>query len=38
MVTAVFDAVGRFCRGMPSDDDITLVVIKFAQKLSQKCI
>ncbi|MGE5256797.1 MAG: PP2C family protein-serine/threonine phosphatase, partial [Hyphomicrobiales bacterium] len=28
VVTAVFDAVGRFCRGMPSDDDITLVVIK----------
>jgi len=28
MVTAVFDAVGRFCRGMPADDDITLVVIK----------
>ncbi len=28
MVTAVFDEVGRFCRGMPYQDDITLVVIK----------
>ena len=28
MLTAVFDEVGRFCRGMPSHDDITLVVVK----------
>ena len=28
MVTAVFDEIGRFCRGMPYQDDITLVVIK----------
>jgi sigma-B regulation protein RsbU (phosphoserine phosphatase) len=28
MVTAVFDEIGRFCRGLPHDDDITLVVIK----------
>jgi sigma-B regulation protein RsbU (phosphoserine phosphatase) len=28
MVTAVFDEVGRFSRGMPYQDDITLVVIK----------
>lgn len=28
MVTAVFDEIGRFCRGMPYEDDITLVVIK----------
>jgi len=28
VVTAVFDEVGRFCRGLPYDDDITLVVIK----------
>jgi sigma-B regulation protein RsbU (phosphoserine phosphatase) len=28
MVTAVFDEVGRFCRGMPYHDDVTLVVIK----------
>jgi sigma-B regulation protein RsbU (phosphoserine phosphatase) len=29
VVTAVFDEVGRFCRGLPHDDDITLVVVKF---------
>jgi sigma-B regulation protein RsbU (phosphoserine phosphatase) len=28
MVAAVFDEVGRFCRGMPYQDDVTLVVIK----------
>jgi sigma-B regulation protein RsbU (phosphoserine phosphatase) len=28
MVTAVFDEVGRFCRGLPYHDDVTLVVIK----------
>jgi sigma-B regulation protein RsbU (phosphoserine phosphatase) len=28
MVTAVFEEVGRFCRGMPYQDDVTLVVIK----------
>jgi sigma-B regulation protein RsbU (phosphoserine phosphatase) len=28
MVTAVFDEIGRFCRGMPYQDDVTLVVIK----------
>ena len=28
MVTAVFDEIGRFCQGMPYQDDITLVVIK----------
>jgi len=28
MVTAVFDEVGRFCRGLPYQDDVTLVVIK----------
>jgi len=28
MVTAVFDEIGRFCRGLPYEDDITLVVIK----------
>jgi sigma-B regulation protein RsbU (phosphoserine phosphatase) len=28
MVTAVFDEIGRFCRGLPHDDDITLVVVK----------
>ena len=28
MVTAVFDEVHRFCRGMPYQDDVTLVVIK----------
>jgi sigma-B regulation protein RsbU (phosphoserine phosphatase) len=28
MVTAVFDEIGRFSRGMPYQDDITLVVIK----------
>jgi sigma-B regulation protein RsbU (phosphoserine phosphatase) len=28
IVTAVFDEIGRFCRGLPHDDDITLVVIK----------
>ncbi|HVO84226.1 MAG TPA: SpoIIE family protein phosphatase [Syntrophobacteria bacterium] len=28
MVTAVFDEIARFCRGLPQDDDITLVVIK----------
>jgi sigma-B regulation protein RsbU (phosphoserine phosphatase) len=28
MVTAVFDEVARFCRGMPYQDDVTLVVIK----------
>jgi sigma-B regulation protein RsbU (phosphoserine phosphatase) len=28
MVAAVFDEVGRFCRGMPYEDDVTLVVIK----------
>lgn len=28
IVTSVFEAVARFCRGMPSRDDITLVVIK----------
>jgi phosphoserine phosphatase RsbU/P len=28
MVTAVFDEVVRFCRGMPYHDDVTLVVIK----------
>ena len=31
ILTAVFDAVGRFCRGMPSHDDITLVVIKIVE-------
>jgi sigma-B regulation protein RsbU (phosphoserine phosphatase) len=31
ILTAVFDAVGRFCRGMPSHDDITLVVIKIEE-------
>jgi sigma-B regulation protein RsbU (phosphoserine phosphatase) len=31
MVTAVFDEIGRFCRGLPHDDDITLVVIKILQ-------
>jgi sigma-B regulation protein RsbU (phosphoserine phosphatase) len=31
LLTAVFDAVGRFCRGMPYRDDITLVVIKITQ-------
>jgi sigma-B regulation protein RsbU (phosphoserine phosphatase) len=28
MVTAVFEEVSRFCRGMPYQDDVTLVVIK----------
>ncbi len=28
MVTAVFDEVSRFCRGMPYQDDVTLVIIK----------
>jgi len=28
MLAAVFDEVDRFCRGMPSQDDITLVVVK----------
>jgi phosphoserine phosphatase RsbU/P len=28
MVTAVFDEIDHFCRGMPYQDDITLVVIK----------
>ncbi len=28
MVTAVFDEVGRFSRGIPYQDDVTLVVIK----------
>jgi sigma-B regulation protein RsbU (phosphoserine phosphatase) len=28
MVTAVFDEISRFCRGMPYQDDVTLVVIK----------
>jgi sigma-B regulation protein RsbU (phosphoserine phosphatase) len=28
MVTAVFEEIGRFCRGMPYQDDVTLVVIK----------
>ncbi len=28
MVGAVFDELGRFCRGMPYEDDATLVVIK----------
>lgn len=28
MVTAVFEELGRFCRGMPYEDDVTLVVIK----------
>ena len=28
MVAAVFDEIGRFCRGMPYQDDVTLVVIK----------
>jgi sigma-B regulation protein RsbU (phosphoserine phosphatase) len=28
LLTAVFDEVGGFCRGMPSQDDITLVVAK----------
>jgi sigma-B regulation protein RsbU (phosphoserine phosphatase) len=28
MVAAVFDELGRFCRGMPYQDDVTLVVIK----------
>ena len=28
LVAAVFDEIGRFCRGLPHDDDITLVVIK----------
>jgi phosphoserine phosphatase RsbU/P len=28
MLTAVFEEIGRFCRGMPYEDDITLVVIK----------
>lgn len=31
MVTAVFDEIGRFCRGLPYDDDITLVVIKIEE-------
>ncbi len=31
MVTAVFDQIGRFCRGLPYDDDITLVVIKIEE-------
>jgi sigma-B regulation protein RsbU (phosphoserine phosphatase) len=31
MVRAVFDEIGRFCRGLPHDDDITLVVIKILQ-------
>jgi sigma-B regulation protein RsbU (phosphoserine phosphatase) len=31
LLTAVFDAVGRFCRGVPYHDDITLVVIKIKQ-------
>jgi len=28
MVTAVFEEIGHFCRGMPYQDDVTLVVIK----------
>jgi sigma-B regulation protein RsbU (phosphoserine phosphatase) len=28
ILAAVFDELGRFCRGMPSHDDVTLVVIK----------
>ena len=28
MVVSVFDELGRFCRGMPYEDDVTLVVIK----------
>jgi sigma-B regulation protein RsbU (phosphoserine phosphatase) len=28
MVAAVFDELDRFCRGMPYQDDVTLVVIK----------
>jgi sigma-B regulation protein RsbU (phosphoserine phosphatase) len=28
MVTAVFEEIDRFCRGMPYQDDVTLVVIK----------
>jgi len=28
----VFDEIGRFCRGLPYDDDITLVVIKILKK------
>jgi sigma-B regulation protein RsbU (phosphoserine phosphatase) len=28
MVTAVFDEISRFCRGLPYQDDVTLVVIK----------
>jgi sigma-B regulation protein RsbU (phosphoserine phosphatase) len=28
VVAAVFDELGRFCRGMPYEDDVTLVVIK----------
>jgi sigma-B regulation protein RsbU (phosphoserine phosphatase) len=28
MVAAVFDEIDRFCRGMPYQDDVTLVVIK----------
>jgi serine phosphatase RsbU (regulator of sigma subunit) len=28
MVAAVFEELGRFCRGMPYEDDVTLVVIK----------
>jgi sigma-B regulation protein RsbU (phosphoserine phosphatase) len=28
MVAAVFDELGRFCRGLPYEDDVTLVVIK----------
>jgi len=32
LLTAVFDEIGRFCRGMPSHDDITLVVIKIEKQ------